>query len=334
MNATTTTQAIATTAAINGAICQQMPSDRGAAVEMFLEQQARDLVRPATITAYRNYINYFFNWVDATGRNLNACTIADAEAYKSDLMEQGKARTSINCYLTALRRFYTFLSARWGYINIMAGVRTPRVRRDFEKERLPYSKIQSFVDYYQGSARDYAIVNLMILTGLRCVEVARLTVGDIATKINDRGERVNVLKVWGKGRDVEDKEKDFVVLCEDAATPLYNYLATRGNLDKDAPMFANLDTLHPGTNGGALTTRSVSRIVRRGLDAVGLTTAEFTAHSLRHTTGCLILHNGGTLQDVQSVLRHRDGETSKIYVKMEMERERLNNPAERLVKWN
>lgn len=55
---------------------------------------------------------------------------------------------------------------------------------------------------------------------------------------------------------------------------------------------------------------------------------EFTAHSLRHTTAVAILKHGGSITDVQSVLRHSSPVTSQIYTESVKEELRLQNAPE------
>ena len=62
------------------------------------------------------------------------------------------------------------------------------------------------------SLRDFAIVNLILRTGLRTIEVVRADVGDITFKGNRR-----ILRVWGKGHDTKD---DFVVLTDKTYLPI------------------------------------------------------------------------------------------------------------------
>ena len=80
-------------------------------------------------------------------------------------------------------------------------------------------------------------------------------------------------------------------------------------------------------NGGRLTTKTISTMCKEGLRAIGLDAREYTAHSLRHTTAVMLLKNG-TIQDVQSVLRHQSPTTSQIYTKSVEEELRLAKEAE------
>jgi integrase/recombinase XerC/integrase/recombinase XerD len=166
------------------------------------------------------------------------------------------------------------------------------------------------------SLRDYAIVNLILRTGLRTIEVIRADIGDIKHK---RGRRI--LKVWGKGFD----DKDNLVILGDATwNPIQEYLNSRGKAKKDEPLFI---TDGKGHRGARMSTRSVQYVCKEAMKAIGLEGHEYSAHSLRHTTAVLILKNGGDWQDVQRVLRHASPSTSQIYTATIEEEVRLDrNP--------
>jgi integrase/recombinase XerC/integrase/recombinase XerD len=62
--------------------------------------------------------------------------------------------------------------------------------------------------------------------------------------------------------------------------------------------------------------------------AIGLDGKEFSAHSLRHTTAVAILKQGGSITDVQGVLRHSSPVTSQIYTESIKEEMRLKSAPE------
>ena len=168
--------------------------------------------------------------------------------------------------------------------------------------------------------RDYAIINLLLRTGLRTIEVVRADVQDITHKGDKR-----VLLVHGKGRDEKDS---FVILTDKAYQPIELYLNTRPKAKGGEPLFLGTSNRH---KAGRLTTRSISRIAKDGLKGIGLNSKEYTAHSLRHTTAVSILRAGGSLGDAQGVLRHASANTTEIYTASIKEEMRLKNAPEELL---
>ena len=134
-----------------------------------------------------------------------------------------------------------------------------------------------------------------------------------------------MLLVHGKGRDEKD---NFVILTEKAYKPIADYLATRGDIKAQEPLFTSTSN---NSKGERLSTRSISYIAKEGLKAIGLNERSFTAHSLRHTTAVNILRGGGSLEQAQFTLRHSNPATTQIYTATLDEERRLQNSGEALI---
>ncbi len=276
-------------------------------------------VRESSRQTYTKTLTQFFRWVEESGKNLSTMLRGDILEYKDSLLSRGLSPLSVGSYLEIVRKFYEWVEAEGLGANIAKGVKSPKKKNAFKKQHLSVTKTKELLSHFESlSLRDYAIVNLCLRCGLRTIEVIRANVEDITFK----GDR-RILRVWGKGRD--DKS-DYVVLSDKAYLPIRNYLAAeRKGAKGGEPLFTSVSRHN---QGGRLTTRSISRICKDGLKAIDLEGREFTAHSLRHTTGCLILKNGGQLTDVQTILRHSSTETSQIYVESIKEELRLQNSPE------
>ncbi len=278
-----------------------------------VKQSSRDL--------YNRTLSQFFKWVEDTGRNLSTMSRVDILEYKDHLTQEGLSALTIGSYIVSVRKFYEWAEANKLYPNIAKGGKTPKRVQAFKKQHLTDSKSSELLSYFeQKSLRDFAIVNLILRTGLRTIEVVRADIGDITFK----GER-RILKVWGKGHTEKD---DFVVLSDKAYIPIANYLATRKGAKQGEPLFVSNSRQNQGER---LTTRTISHLCKEGLQAVGLDGKEFTAHSLRHTTAVAILKHGGAITDVQSVLRHTSPVTSQIYTESVKEEMRLETAPEMML---
>jgi integrase/recombinase XerC/integrase/recombinase XerD len=248
---------------------------------------------------------------------MKTMTPADVMSFKSFLIKQKLSALTVSSYLTSVRRFYAWTENTMLYPNIARSVRPPRGKKGFKKMHLNESEAGELLSHLKvKSLRDYAIVNLILRTGLRTIEVIRADIGDIKHK---RGRRI--LKVWGKGFDDKD---NFVILGDATWNPIQEYLNSRGKVKKDEPLFI---TDGKGHRGARMSTRSVQYVCKEAMKAIGLEGHEYSAHSLRHTTAVLILKNGGDWQDVQRVLRHASPSTSQIYTATIEEEVRLDrNP--------
>ena len=302
-------------------------------VALFTASQDR---KPTTRDLYARTVSAFFAWVETSGRTIDALTVADIIAYKESLQREGKTALTVASYINSIRRFYTWAEANKIYPNIAADVHAPKRQQEFKKRPLSVKKVGELLRYEATTnARDFAIINLMARTGLRCVEVVRANIGDIVYMGEDNAR---VLLVQGKGRDDKD---DFVKLTDAAYLPILEYLNTeRKGEPATAPLFTSTSN-HTGKaekhehdtdfDPRRLSTRAVSSIAKKGLKAVGLDDRAFTAHSLRHTVGTNILRAGGSLEQAQMTLRHANPATTEIYARMALKERRFTNGGEDII---
>ena len=277
-------------------------------------------VKQSSKLLYRRTLKQYFNWVSKKGYLLSEIARTELLQYKEDLLSSGMSSLTVGSYITSVRRFYEWTEANKFYPNVAKGIKTPKRKQQFKKQPLLPAQATALLDYYQSKAlRDYAIITLLLRTGLRTVEVIRATVGDITFKGSQR-----VLLVQGKGRDEKD---NFVVLTDKTYLPIAQYLATRTAIGSE-PLFTSTSN---NSKGDKLTTRTISYIAKEGLKAIGLDERSFTAHSLRHTTAVNILRAGGSLETAQFTLRHSNPATTQIYTATLNEERRLQNSGEALI---
>jgi integrase/recombinase XerD len=282
--------------------------------------QAQDVNRNSK-EQYSRTLKQFFIWIKANSYDITEVDRSTIISYKESLLSSGKSSLTVGSYITSVRRFFEWSEANKYYPNVAKGIKTPRRKQQFKKQPLLPDQATALLSYYQYKAlRDYAIVNLLLRTGLRTIEVIRANVEDITFKGSQR-----VLLVHGKGRAERD---NFVILTEKTYQPIAQYLATRGNISGSEPLFISTSN---NSKGERLSTRTISYIAKEGLKAIGLDEKAFTAHSLRHTTAVNILRAGGSLETAQRTLRHTNPATTQIYTATLLEEQRLNNSGEALI---
>jgi integrase/recombinase XerC/integrase/recombinase XerD len=287
-------------------------------VDSFIASQD---VKESSKLLYRRTLKQYFNWVDKKSYLLSEIARPQLLEYKEELLNSNMSSLTVGSYITSVRRFYEWTEANKYYPNVAKGIKTPKRKQQFKKQPLLPAQATALLSYYQDKAlRDYAIVNLLLRTGLRTIEIIRANVEDITFKGSQR-----VLLVHGKGRDEKD---NFVLLTDKTYQPIAQYLATRGNINGSEPLFTSTSN---NSKGERLTTRSISYIAKEGLKAIGLDERAFTAHSLRHTTAVNILRAGGSLETAQFTLRHSNPATTQIYTATLNEERRLQNSGEALI---
>jgi len=259
-------------------------------------------VKPKSKETYRKALKQFIEFIERKG--IQQPTRIDILAYKSYLMENFTACT-VSSYLTAVKGLYIYLEAEKISPNIANGIKGAKHQQGFRKDALTIDQAKNVLTIDTATTegkRNYAIVNLLIRTGLRTIEIERANIEDIR---QEGGEAL--LYIQGKGRDSKDA---FVLLTEATLKPIRKYIKARGKTETTDPLFAS----HSDRNAdGRLTTRSISRIVKEALREAGLDSDRLTAHSLRHTAVTFSLLAGASIQEAQSMARHRNVNTTLIY---------------------
>ena len=287
-------------------------------VDSFIASQD---VKLSSKNLYRRTLKQYFKWVNSKNYLLSEIARPQILEYKDELLSSGRSSLTVGSYITSVRRFYEWTEANKYYPNIAKGIKTPRRKQQFKKQPLLPAQATALLHYYENKAlRDYAIISLLLRTGLRTIEVIRANVEDIVFKGSQR-----VLLIQGKGRDEKD---NFVVITEKTYQPIAQYLATRGNISRSKPLFTSTSN---NSSGERLSTRTVSKIAKEGLVAIGLNERSFTAHSLRHTGATNILRATGDLEQTRLFCRHSNPATTLLYVGTLNEERRLQNSGEALL---
>jgi len=260
-------------------------------------------VKPRSREGYRKSLKHFTDYLQ--GRGITQPTRADILEYKRYLMDHYTACT-VSTYITAVKGLFVYLEAEKITPNIAAGIKGAKQQQGFRKDALTIDQTRMTLlgistKTIEGK-RDYALVNLLVRTGLRTIEAAGANIEDIR---QEGGEYL--LYIQGKGWDSKGA---FVVLTESTLQPIQAYLKARGKLDKQAPLFASHSDRN---NGEGLTTRSISRIAKEAMKAAGLDSDRLTAHSLRHSAVTFSLLGGASIQEAQSLARHSNINTTLIY---------------------
>lgn len=287
---------------------------------------AEEDIAQSSRALYSRTLTQFFLWMERTGKlplfALKQIDRTDILTYKDSLQEAGLSPLTIGSYMVVVRKFFSALEGYGIYPNIAKGIKAPKKEKGFRKAHLTDSKSSELLTFAKenNTLRDFAIINLMLRTGLRTIEVVRADIGDITYKGDKR-----VLLVWGKGHDRKDS---FVVLTDKAYLPIKEYLNTRKGAKAGEPLFSSESIRN---RGGRLTTRTISGLCKGDFRAIGIDSHEYTAHSLRHTTACAILKHGGQLTDAQGVLRHASPVTTQIYTESIAEEMRLQRAPEAML---
>lgn len=263
----------------------------------FIDASAR------TVEAYRKNAGRFLEYLADNGISQpDASTVIE---YKGYLMANYKAAT-VQAYIVAVKRFFAWTEERKIYPDIAKNVKGAKLDTEHKKDYLTVKQARQVLGVIDREdlkgKRDYAIISLMMTTGLREISVIRANIGDIRPAGDD-------MALYYQGKGHAEKAK-YVKLAEPVEDALREYLAERGEKDAGAPLFGSIANRN---SGGRMTTRSISRIIKERFVSVGLNSDRLTGHTLRHTAATLNLLAGGTVEETQQLLDHRDISTTMIY---------------------
>jgi integrase/recombinase XerC len=291
--------------ALETSTADAVPAVQGEIAEALAERWLQYLdVSPKTSAVYNGAIRVFLRWLRERGIATPSRT--DILAYR-DWLKQDHAPATVSLYMTAVRLFFAWAEQEGLATDVARRVKGSRIDRGHKKDSLTSAQAARLLESVDRSSlqglRDYAILALMVTTGLRTISVVRANVEDLGTS----GDAA-ILRYQGKGHD---ERTEFVKLAPQTDAAIRAYLAARGPATPDAPLFAVVSNRHLN---GRMTTRALSGMVKSRLEASGFSSPRLTAHSLRHTAATLSLLTGGTVEETQRLLGHASIETTMIYV--------------------
>ena len=277
-------------------------------------------VKPKSAATYTRNLKPFFKYCSGIGKTNPAdVTREDVIAYQAMLQAEGKTASTVQAYMNAVKLLYNWFESEGVCRNIAKDVKVLAPDAGFKKDNLSSRQAGELLngidtDTLQGK-RDFAIIALMLTTGLRTVSVSLANVADLEQRTNAMTEKREWV-LYYKGKDRNEKST-YAKISGPVLAAITDYLDARGPVKGTDPLFCSC----AHRNGGErMTTRSISRICKEHMVDVGMDSARLTAHSLRHTAAILNLLNGGSLEETQVMLNHKDISTTRIYSHM-MERE-------------
>lgn len=259
-----------------------------------------------TLKGYKTALKQFILWLkDNDIKNPNR---DDIKAYKLYLKDKSFTTGTKNQYIRAVKHLFKWLNSENLYPNIADNIKGFKDIKDIhKKDAFTEKAIQKILDDIDTNTiigkRDYAMMLLMLTTGLRIKEVSNIDIADIEFK-ND----VYVVYIKGKGHTEKDTPKKIIKPVYDAIS---DYLKTRGNYKITEPLFTS--TSNRALNK-RITRETISTILKTYFKNSGYDSKRLTAHSLRHTTGTLLIKSGADIYKTQKHLRHKDPKTTEIYI--------------------
>lgn len=159
-------------------------------------------------------------------------------------------------------------------------------------------------EHYRIDVMKKLVFHMLWDTGMRISELLDMNLQDIENKNLETGLR------YAKVRSRKSMRYNLVVWGKETNRLLEKYLGFRLSQDIDnEALFVSPNS----KKGGRLTSRTVQRWVK-GVSEMANLDKNITPHSFRHGKAHQVLNNGGHIEDVQKILRHRSLESSLHYI--------------------
>ena len=267
---------------------------------------------PATIKSYGFAFNHYINYLKEN--NIDYAKTADVILYREYRRSIGDSSYWIYIQICALKGLYRYLktnqarlklSEEYAY-DIMFPIKNERIRPNIKKTILTINQAKQLLlmskekRKYIWDYRDHAIVYLMLVSGLKPVEIVSAKLDDYQI-VDGR----SVLYIRKNDRIAAD---EFVHLSSGAKTALDDYLTRR----KDSLSF--LFVHHKNmTDDGKLRRMFFWDMFRRVRKNCGLEDLRLTPHCLRHTAAVMNLERGASIEETKAFLRHSNISSTLVY---------------------
>src|SRR5207248_3427141 len=276
-----------------GADMHTMTLEKGLAI--FLNALSGKNRSAATIRAYQTDISQFISFLHAT--NVSVRTPADVEKvdiveYLSALAKRELTGIARARKMSALREYFRFLEG----IGVIAkspttGIETPK-REKNGRQVLRSDEYTKMLSLAGANARDYAILQVFLQTGIRVSELAHLRIEDI-----------DFIKpsITVRGKGSVERE---ISLEKKGIHALKSYLAVRPE-SVSQRVFLNYQ-------GEPISERGIRKLVVKYRKEAGIT-KKASCHTLRHTFATYKAEKGVSPFQLQQWLGHANLNTTQIY---------------------
>ena len=234
-------------------------------------------------------------------------TIDEVLTKKHD--SDGLSRKSVQSYASVVRTFLGYAeNQQWCRTGIAASIKAPRVYRH---ETLPSSPQWKDVQKLLAGTktdcatdvRDYAVLLLLTVYGMRRSEVAGLELQDIDWK----NEQIYL-------RRAKRSKPQVFPLSKTIGEAILHYLK------EVRPKHCILKEVFVGRRSPyqALTAGAIYAIVNRRLKHLQLPIKHHGPHALRHACATHLINEGFSLKEISDHLGHQELETTRIYTKVDL----------------
>ena len=259
----------------------------------------------STIVAYGKDIEQLTSFLDELSKkHIHEVTKEDLEAFLAKMAKNGYTPKSISRKLNSTRTFYRFLKVN-EYVTDDPSLLVAHPRYQLAAPRiLSSTEYRALRDAARSDARMFAIIELLLQTGIRIGELAALKLSDI------QKEELHIAPA-------EKHEERMVPLNKKAQAALSAYIKIRPTAN------AKSDHLFITKSGKPFLIRNIRTAVERYFRLAEIKDAK--VNDLRHTFVAHHLKHGVSLVLISKVLGHKRISTTERYLEYIKDRAKENN---------
>ncbi len=253
---------------------------------------------------YANDLRFLATFLAERGiTRLDQVGLRELERYLAELDRQGLKGSSRNRKTHAIKSCFRFLHDHGVIPSDVAARLIPPKPNKKEPRFLSEDEYRRLLRTCSHNARDAAIVEVFLQTGMRLSELARLTVADVELprRITRDLDNTGSVQVRRKGGRIER-----IPLNYKACQALAAYLKIRPSIDHTGLFVSKF--------GKPMSGRAVEYMVGKYLKEARIASA--SVHTLRHTMATHHVARGTDLKTVQETLGHASLATTSIYVSL------------------
>jgi site-specific recombinase XerD len=260
-----------------------------------------------TVLTRQRALRLFFNWLALKECAVEDVTPATVANYFVEHQCQNWKRATIAAYATSLRSFFAYASSQgWCKYGIEESIERPRL---YSLSNIPQGPAWRDVRQLIGSVssdrpshiRDRAIMLLLAVYGLRCGEVASLTLDDI----DWASDRIRI-------RRLKRRTPQEFPLTAEVGNAILKYLQTVRPESAYRQVFLRMLSPHRPFGISGLNASITLRI-----RALGLQLPSYGPHGLRHACATHLLSEGFSIKEIGDHLGHRSAQATQIYAKVD-----------------
>lgn len=270
-------------------------------IRMYLSECS---VSANSLKTYSTYLKCFYRYCDVLGvnkRELSLSSVIEVLRY----VERSKSRNYYISMIVILKSYFKFLERKGFEDDLLRNLKVPRKKKTYNKEALTDQNVMKLLSIFTRRTfkekRDYAMLMLMLVNGLRCVEISRIIQSDFI-------ERKSMMCIYIQRKGHTEKD-DLIQINEVYNAAIEDYMSDPLFIyDAKLPLFYNI------RKHNALNREVISRIITAYMVKSGIKDKKITTHSLRHTAAVYAFSAGLDIYDVQRFLGHTKSEITEIYL--------------------